>query len=155
MCSFIRAVALIPIAAWTAYVSWVDLHTRRVPFGRLGLTILIITALFAVPCLLIHLPRSGAGTWFPYILLFAVIFIGRRIGAVGSGDVKLWAVWWLWTPPRLAWQGALVTSALWIFGGLFRLLVLRWPTGQKHPAAWVAALYGIWLTALTLIGAAA
>ena len=136
---------LVILTGWTAYVSWVDWHTRRVPFGRLGLAVFIVTAAYAVPHLVLHL-RARPGAWFPYVLLFLIVLVGWRVDAVGDGDVRLWAVWWLWTPPALAWQGALATSALWVFGGLFRLLVLRWPTGQKHPAAWVVALYGLWLT---------
>ncbi len=142
---------LVLLSAWTIYVAWVDLHTRRVPFGRLGLAVFTLTAVYAVPRLILHL-RASPGAWFPYVLLFAIVLVGWRVGAVGDGDVKLWAVWWLWTPPVLAWLGALVTSALWVFGGLFRLLVLRLPTGQKHPAAWVVAIYGLWLT-VAVIGA--
>ena len=146
------SVFLVLLAAWTAYVSWVDWHTRRVPFGPLGLAVFIVTAVYAVPSLVLHL-RFRPGAWFPYALLFLIVLVGWRMGAVGDGDVRLWAVWWLWTPPALAWQGALTTSAIWLGGSLFRLLVLRWPTGQKHPAAWEVAFYGLWLTGAVITGA--
>ena len=133
---------------WTLYAALVDLRTRRIPTGGLRSAIFALTLLCTVPIQVVHFTPSALA---PLILLFGVLLSGWHIGAIGGGDVKLWAIWWLWTPPGLIWTGAMVSMGLWVFGGLFRRWVLRVPRGQKSPAAWVVVLYGAWLIAVTLL----
>jgi len=143
MCRFLLPLVLL----WTAYATVVDFRTYRIPAGFPRRAVFAATALCAVPTIVL---RGHIGAWFLYLILFIVIIAEWRLGGIGGGDVKLWTVWWLWTPPTWIRWGLVATAVIWVVGGLARLLILRHEPGQKYPAAWQALIYGVWLSLVFL-----
>lgn len=115
-----RAALLAALLVALGAAAWHDIRARRVPNGLVAA--IALGALGAGP-----LALSPAGS-LPAALLGGAVGLGCWLpawwrGALGAGDVKLFAAAGVWLGPALAWRSAVVAALL---GGAFAAALLAW-----------------------------
>jgi len=91
---------------------------------------------------------ASASAWAVFL---GVLYVMWRAGGIGGGDLKLWAMWFAWTPPALAWQGVMVAGGTMLLTALLQAAVTRKGRKERHPAAWRTLLYGLWLVLVLVL----